>query len=384
MNKSFKLIALLLCLAVVKTEVTELTKENFNATVTDQEYVLTMYYDPFNNLCKKFLPKFERMSGDLNDIVFTKLNGEKEVDLADEQGVDDYPSFELFVWGVPIKYTKHDSVSDLKEWVANKTSITYETANSASDVGKADFELYFSAAAGSPIERLITGIQKKHEDMKVFKLSSSLANTVASNAGISLDDSSNAIFAKRLHDGHGASYSGKVEAFELEKWIVSNEYPDVSEFSAQTLNWLNKEELPILFFFHDASTTNSTWIENIKTTAPDIKGIALTVLADINNEDVQEFATSNGLTNFPTLALIEPDTPNRRYLCRKNLKKVTTKTVLNCAHDFEARDLRRFYKSEAAVKELERNTAVRNFNIEFIPNSYLVRYRKDFRKEHLQ
>jgi thioredoxin 1 len=84
MNKSISIIALLLCVAAIKSEVIELNKENFNSTIHGSEYVLTMYYDPFNNLCKKFLPKYERMSGDLKNIVFTKLNGETHVDLADE------------------------------------------------------------------------------------------------------------------------------------------------------------------------------------------------------------------------------------------------------------------------------------------------------------
>eukprot|EP00178_Gracilaria_changii_P000090 TRINITY_DN10081_c0_g1_i1.p1 TRINITY_DN10081_c0_g1~~TRINITY_DN10081_c0_g1_i1.p1 ORF type:complete len:476 (-),score=94.81 TRINITY_DN10081_c0_g1_i1:12-1439(-) len=353
MNKSFIFIALLVA-AGINAEVVELNKENFNSTVLENQYVLTMYYDPFNNLCKKFLPKFDKMSNDLSDMVLAKLNGEKEVDIADEQGVDDYPSWELFVWGVPIKYHKHDSVIALKEWVANKTAINYSTASSASELGKEDFELYFTTSDDSPLDRLMSGIQKKHEDMKIFRLSASLARSVASQNGVSVSGG-DAVFARRLHDGHAQVYNGNIDAFELEKWIVANEYPDVSNFSQQSLVWLNKEELPILFFFHDGQNTNSTWIENIREAAPDVKGIALTVLADTNDSAVQEFAASQGFTNFPTLAVVEPDTPNRRYLCRKTLKNVTKKTVINCAHDFEARDLRRFYKSEEPVAEAERN-----------------------------
>lgn len=125
--------------------------------------------------------------------------------------------------------------------------------------------------------------------MRVIRLNSSLATTVAKGVGLTLQDSSNVIFVKRDHDNHGAVYSGPIEPFELEKWIVSNEYPPYSNFSSQSLVWLEKEELPILFFLHDPSSTNSTWIENVKTAAPEIKGTALTVLADITKSNVREF-----------------------------------------------------------------------------------------------
>lgn len=358
MSKIFWVFALAAVLACARAEVTELDKSNFNSTVLGNQYVVTMYYDPFNNLSKKFLPKFERISKDITNVVFTKLNGEKEIEVADEQGIDDYPSFELFVWGVPIKYIEHDSVSALKQWIANKTNVTYTTASSNSEIGKKDFELYFSASTDSAIERIMQGIQKKHEDMRVVRLNSSLATSVAKSVGVTLPDSSNAIFVKRDHDKHGAVYSGAIEPFELEKWIVSNEYPAYSNFSNQSLVWLEKEELPVLFFLHDPSTTNSTWIENVKTAAPEIKGTALTVLADITKSNVKDFIKSNGFKNFPLLVVMEHDKPQRRYLCKKTLPNVTVKSITNCIHDYESKGLKRFYKSEEPVTELNRNTAV--------------------------
>jgi hypothetical protein len=220
MNKVFWVFALTAVLAFAKADVTELDKSNFNSTILGNQYVVTMYYDPFNNLSKKFLPKFERISKDITNVVFTKLNGEKEIEVADEQGIDDYPSFELFVWGVPIKYIEHDSVSALKQWIANKTNVSYTTASSTADVGKKDFELYFSAPNDSAIERIMQGIQKKHEDMRVIRVNPALATTVAKGVGLTLQDNNNVIFAKRDHDNHGVVYSGIIEPFELEKWIV--------------------------------------------------------------------------------------------------------------------------------------------------------------------
>lgn len=342
----------------VQSEVIQLKQANFNSTIAENQYVLVMYYDPFNSLCKKFLPKFKRLSESMTNITFAKLNGEKEVDLADEQGVDDYPSFELFVWGVPIKYMHHDSVSALKEWIANKTLVEYSTANSADDLSDQDFELYFSSASDdSEIAKIMTGLQIKHTDMKIYRVSPSFAQTLAQSLELQVEGEE-VVFCVRKHDKHAAVYSGEIRPYPLESWIVANEYPDVSEFGPRTIHWLEKEELPVLFFFYDPSSVNATWVDYIKQNAKDGKSIALTVLADITREDVQTFATQNGFSVFPMLVIIEPDTPTKRYLCKKKLKKIYKNTALDCLHDFEARDLRRFYKSEEPVEGLDRNVRV--------------------------
>ena len=351
-------VALLALSLTINCEVLELTKENFNATIAENEYVLVMYYDPFNTLCKRFMPKYKRLSNTLQNVKFARLNGEKEVDLADEQGVDDYPSFELFVWGVPIKYTKHDSVSALKAFINNRTAIAVKTATSTGDFSDKNFEVYYTAASDdSAINRLLTGIQKKHEDLPVFRVSAALAQQLARELNVQID-AQNAIISRRKHDNHVAVYTGELKPYDLEQWIVTNEYPYISAFGERTLHWLNKEEIPIAVFFYDKNTVNETWIENLREGARKGKGIALTVLADTNQADVQAFAQEHGVTNFPTLIVFEPDTPVKRFLCRKTLKKVGKKTLLNCLHDYEARDLRRFYRSEEPVEETDRNTQV--------------------------
>lgn len=112
-----------------------------------------------------------------------------------------------------------------------------------------------------------------------------------------------------------------------------------------------------MFFLHDPSSTNSTWVENVKTAAPEIKGTALTVLADITKSNVKEFVKENGFKNFPILVVMEHDKPPRRFICKKNLTNITVKTITNCVHDYESKGLRRFYRSEEPVAELDRNTA---------------------------
>lgn len=354
-------ILLSFCLAAANAEVLKFTKENFNQTILNTEYVMVMYYDPFNAVCKKFMPKYERMSGDFSNVVFGKLNGEKEVDLADEQGVDDYPSFELFVWGVPIKYFLHDSTKLLREWIQNKTQITYATIGSESEITEKDFELFFSAVQGSSIERVMSGIAKKHEDVKVHSLTSTLASILLKKYGLN-GDSSNSIFARRKHDNKAYIYVGSSEdSYELEKWIVSIEYPEHSDFSSQALSWLNNDKLPISVFFHD-DQTDPSWIEAFKNASSEIKGITLSVLANTAKPEVKEFAEKNGISTFPSIIFFEPDTPVKRYTCRKNLKKVTKRIVINCAHDFEARDLSRLYMSEEPVGLPDRNVNVESLN----------------------
>jgi len=147
--KNGKFLVCLLLVALANCDVLELTKDNFNTTVAENEHTLVMYYDPFNTACKKFLPKFENLSKTEEGITFAKLDGEKEVETADEQGVDDYPSFELFVYGVPIKYYKRESVSGLREWIRKKQEVKPAAITAFSEITEKDYELFFVAAEES-------------------------------------------------------------------------------------------------------------------------------------------------------------------------------------------------------------------------------------------
>ncbi|MBT8448500.1 MAG: thioredoxin, partial [Gammaproteobacteria bacterium] len=59
----------------------ELTKENFNDVIENNDFVVLDFWAPWCGPCKNFTPIFEKVSEAHEDIVFGKINTEQEQEL---------------------------------------------------------------------------------------------------------------------------------------------------------------------------------------------------------------------------------------------------------------------------------------------------------------
>ncbi|WP_017595215.1 thioredoxin [Nocardiopsis potens] len=60
----------------------ELTKDNFNETLTDNEFVLIDFWASWCGPCRQFAPVFEKASEENPDLVFAKVDTEAQQELA--------------------------------------------------------------------------------------------------------------------------------------------------------------------------------------------------------------------------------------------------------------------------------------------------------------
>jgi len=76
--------------------VVELTKDNFEETVTNNDFVIVDFWAPWCGPCRSFAPTYEKVSEDHPDIVFAKVNTEDEQEIAGHFQIRSIPTLMIF------------------------------------------------------------------------------------------------------------------------------------------------------------------------------------------------------------------------------------------------------------------------------------------------
>ncbi|HZF88568.1 thioredoxin [Streptomyces sp.] len=70
----------------------ELTKENFDQTVTDNDFVLIDFWAAWCGPCRQFAPVYEKAAQENPDLVFGKVDTEAQPELAAAFGIQSIPT----------------------------------------------------------------------------------------------------------------------------------------------------------------------------------------------------------------------------------------------------------------------------------------------------
>ena len=76
--------------------VVELTEENFEDTVTNNDFVIVDYWAPWCGPCRSFAPTYEKVSEEHENIVFAKVNTEEQQGIAAHFQIRSIPTLMVF------------------------------------------------------------------------------------------------------------------------------------------------------------------------------------------------------------------------------------------------------------------------------------------------
>jgi thioredoxin 1 len=74
----------------------DLTKENFESTVSGNDFVIVDFWAPWCGPCQSFAPVYSEISEQYPDIVFAKVNTEEEMELAGHFHIRSIPTLMIF------------------------------------------------------------------------------------------------------------------------------------------------------------------------------------------------------------------------------------------------------------------------------------------------
>jgi thioredoxin 1 len=76
--------------------VVELSQDDFEQTVTDNDFVIVDFWAPWCGPCRSFAPTYGKVSEDFPEIVFAKVNTEEEQGIAAHFQIRSIPTLMIF------------------------------------------------------------------------------------------------------------------------------------------------------------------------------------------------------------------------------------------------------------------------------------------------
>ena len=255
----FTLFALFFAALVVadvdEKDVLVLTKDNFDTTVADNEFVLVEFYAPWCGHCKKLIPEYAKAATELAEsgIKLGKVDATVESELAGKYEVRGYPTLKWFRGGKPSDYSGGRTADDIVQWTKKKSGPPSKELK-ADEV--ADFVKDKAAVVGTFKSRTSDAYKTFIETAKDGDLDDFLF------ADVEGDEDKIELYTTFA--------DVQTVAGDLKDFVLGKGYPLVDELPAAWERY-SKKGLPLAILFVDPSQDNKELLATVTKAAEQVK-----------------------------------------------------------------------------------------------------------------
>eukprot|EP00210_Caulerpa_lentillifera_P002792 g2667.t1 len=339
-----------------ESDVVVLTKHNLQEKVDSVKYALVEFYVPGCGYCQALAPKYAKAATTLkaydDKIMLAKADVSQDDELADEFGIDQFPTLKWFVDGNVSDYTGGHDEESIVHWIKKKTGPPAHIVNNVSELESTEKENevcvvgYFSAYEGKDFEAYFEAA--KATDYTAYVHTTS--KEVAAAAGITGDKTPAFVIIKNFkgYEREVVPFGKEITTANLVEFENIEKLPLVTSFNEKTQELiLNSgiEKHAFVIAQGEKLDHGGSFIAMLNSVAKNLKGRMMMVTVDLDDEEVagpiMDFFEVNK-KDAPVICGFQMS-DNRKYRFQKQINEVNLKAW---CEDFVANRIEPHYKSQ--------------------------------------
>jgi protein disulfide-isomerase A1 len=325
-----------------------LTELDFHDAIKEYDYVLVNFHALWCRYSKKLKPEWKKLVETLktenSKVKLAKVEAYDEKKLAEEYGVEGYPTIKLFIKGKPHDYHGHRQEANILEFVNRqlKKPLTQVNDGQVIENKLKEYE-WIGLLIGETDNQAVLDVAAKQGDVLFLSTSETAIKGKYGNP----TDGQLVLVNNITH--HYTIYSDALIVDSLNTWIEEHKFPAVPRFSSGTAErvFLSEEPSMILITKGDNSAAETAF----KAANKNIGDKIFMTIANYDEEIGRLLAENLGVqaSELPAVRIVRADKERiRKYLLEGT---ITSDSVTSFYNDFKNKKAKRSYLSEAVPTE---------------------------------
>eukprot|EP00238_Polyblepharides_amylifera_P007165 CAMPEP_0196579442 /NCGR_PEP_ID=MMETSP1081-20130531/21998_1 /TAXON_ID=36882 /ORGANISM="Pyramimonas amylifera, Strain CCMP720" /LENGTH=518 /DNA_ID=CAMNT_0041899043 /DNA_START=154 /DNA_END=1710 /DNA_ORIENTATION=+ len=332
-------------------DVVVLTADNFAKLVLGEtKYALVEFYAPWCGHCKELAPHYAAAATELKEydstIVIGKVDATVHTDLAQEYGVEGYPSLKWFKNGEPSEYGGGRTQEDIVKWVKKQTgppSVLVASVEELKDLTDTEDVVVLGF-----FKELESAAFKSFEAAAAADDSVTFAHTtdseVAQQAGVSQDS----FVLIKDFDGGNKKYDGALTEEDVASFVMANKLPLIIPFSEKNAEKIFGSGIDYQVLLFVSSDTAEEDLALGSQAAAQLRGQVLFVSVNTDEEVSADILEFFGLKAMDYAQVMGFTSANQEGVKYRYSGDFTVEGIKGFAASMLAGDLMPDYKSEEA------------------------------------